>query len=387
MAVEQKGWCISLKILVVYNVVEALDKGEPDDIFAEQEAEYTEQAIEEALGSHGHETVSVPIRDELWEPLGRYDPNEWLIFNLCENIRSKAYLEPYVISIYEYLGFPYTGSGRTTLSTCLNKAHTKEILRAHGIPTAPFQVLAPGNFRRELDFPLFVKPVAEDASLGITRSSVVHNERELRQQLKFIWERYRQPALVEKFLLGREFNVTILGNETPRVLPLSEIDFGRIENPEARIVTFAGKWVPHTEDYQFTEAIVPARVDEELRLSISQVALNAYKIMGLRDYGRVDIRVMDGVPYVLEVNPNADLAPGAGISNAARAAGMSYADLADEVVRLAANRYRLKVAARPRLFSIRTKPFNVTGQPVHTVPVNAFALKAKRIAEKALAAA
>ena len=387
MAVEQKGWCIELKILVVYNVVEFLDnKGNPDDIFSEQEAEYTEQAIEEALRSHGHETVAVPIRQELWEPLSRFDPREWLIFNLCESIRDKTYLEPYVISIYEYLGFRHTGSSRTALSTCLNKAHTKEILRAHGITTAPFQVLAPGNTHRELEFPLFVKPVAEDASLGITRSSVVHNDRELRTQLKFIWERYRQPALVEKFLLGREFNVTILGNETPRVLPLSEIDFSRIENPEARIVTYAGKWVPHTEDYQFTEAIVPARVDEELRLKISHVALNAYKIMGLRDYGRVDLRVMDGQPYVLEVNPNADLAPGAGISNAARAAGMSYADLADEIVRLAANRYRLN-AARPRLFSIRSKPFDVTGQPVHTVPVNAFALKQKRALPKVAVAA
>jgi D-alanine-D-alanine ligase len=376
-----------LKILVVYNVVEMLDKGDPTDIFAEQEMELVEQEIERALNSCGHETVVLPIRDQLWEALGQFDPNEWLIFNLCENLRGKAYLEPFVVSVYEYLRFRYTGSSRVTITTCLNKARTKEILRAHGIPTAPFQVLSPGNWRRELDFPLFVKPVAEDASLGITRSSVVQNDRELRQQVRFIWDRYRQPALVESFIQGREFNVTILGNETPRVLPLSEIDFKRISDPYARIVTYQGKWVPHSEDYRLTTAVVPAHVGDKLRLHISDIALRAYKVMGLRDYGRVDIRVKNGVPYVLEVNPNADLSEGAGIANAARAAGMSYADLADEIVRLAAQRYRLKFP-RPRISSLRVKPLGSKGNWIRTVPVSAFAkVKERRDEAKLLATA
>lgn len=367
----------SLKVLVVYNVVDLLDKGQPNDLLAEQETKLVEEAVANSLQSFGHQVVSVPIRHELWEPLREFDPNEWLIFNLCESIRDKTYLEPYVISVYEYLHFRYTGSNRLTLATCLNKARTKEILKAHGIPTAPFQVIAPPTMRRELEFPLFVKPVAEDASLGITLDSVVTNDRELRRQLRFIWDAYRQPALVESFVEGREFNVTVLGNENPRVLPLSEINFSEIPDPKKRIVTFKGKWVEDSDDYRLTQVICPARVTDSLRAKISQVAVAAYRAMGLRDYGRVDLRVQNGVPYVLEVNPNADLSPDAGIARAARAAGMSYAMLSDEIVRLAAHRYRLK-EPRPRIISLRLKSRNVGADGVRTIPVRAFAHVKKR---------
>ncbi len=114
-----------MNILVVYNVVERVERGKAEDIFAEQEIVFVERDIERALGEHGHTTVAVPIRDDLWGPLAQYDPNEWLIFNLCESIRNKTYLEPYIISAFEHLGFRYTGSDRRTLANCLNKARTK----------------------------------------------------------------------------------------------------------------------------------------------------------------------------------------------------------------------------------------------------------------------
>ncbi len=360
-----------MKVIVVYNIVDLLDKGHPDDILAEQETQLVEEAVERSLREHGHEVVAVPVRDQLWEPLRQFDPNEWLIFNLCESIRDKTYLEPYVISVYEYLHFRYTGSSRLTISTCLNKARTKEIFKAHGVPTAPFQVIGPPTVRRQLDFPLFVKPVAEDASLGITMDSVVENERELRQQVRFIWDTYRQPALVESFIDGREFNVTLLGNENPRVLPLSEINFRQIPDPKQRIVTFKGKWVEDSDDYKLTQVISPATVNESLREKISEVAVRAYQTMGLHDYGRVDLRVQNGEPYVLEVNPNADLSPDAGIARAARVAGMSYDELADEIVRLAAHRYRLKFA-RPRIISLRLKARTAGADGIREIPVSAF---------------
>jgi len=379
---RSEGYC--LKVLVVYNVVDLLDKGQSDDMLAEQETKIVEEAVARSLRSFGHQVTSVPIRHELWEPLREFDPNEWLIFNLCESIRDKTYLEPYVISVYEYLHFRYTGSNRLTLATCLNKARAKEILKAHGIPTAPFQVIGPPTVRRKLDFPLFVKPVAEDASLGITLDSVVENERELRQQLRFIWNTYRQPALVEQFIQGREFNVTVLGNDNPRVLPLSEINFSQIPDPKARIVTFKGKWVEESDDYKFTQVISPAKVSESLRNKIGEVAVAAYRAMGVRDYGRVDIRVMNGVPYVLEVNPNADLSPDAGIARAARVAGMSYAMLADEIVRLAAHRYRLK-EPRPRIISLRLKARANGTDAVRSIPVSAFKTETREELQSAAA--
>jgi D-alanine-D-alanine ligase len=372
-----------VKILVVYNVVEP---SEEEGLFSEQEIVFVEQHIARALQEHGHLTVSVPIRNDLWTPLKQYDPNEWLIFNLCESFRNKTYLEPYIISVFEYLGFRYTGSDRRTLANCLNKARAKEILQAHGIPTAAFQVFTPLTVhQRHLEFPLFVKPVSEDASIGITMDSVVRDDRALRRQVRFIWEKYHEPALVEEFIDGREFNVTVLGNESPRVLPLSEINFRHIADPFARIVSYRAKWVPTSEEYLKTPPTCPARVSESLKRRIEDVARRAYQAMGLRDYGRVDIRVKDGIPYVLEVNPNADLAPDAGIARAARAAGMSYADLADEIVRLAAHRYRIKGLARPRIVTYELKARSAGSDGIYSIPAQALlpsvlrAEKVKRI--------
>ncbi|CAG0946780.1 D-alanine-D-alanine ligase [Anaerolineae bacterium] len=361
-----------MKILVVYNVVEAVEQGEEDDLFAEQEIVFVEQEIEKALQAHGHTTAPVPIRDDLWGPLKQYDPSEWLIFNLCESIRNKTYLEPYIISVFEHLGFRYTGSERRTLANCLNKPRAKEILMAHGLPTAAYQVFTPWTIQRHLEFPLFVKPVSEDASIGITLNSVVHDDRALRRQVRYIWELYHQPALVEEFIEGREFNVTVLGNESPRVLPLSEINFRRIHDPFARIVSFRAKWVPTSPEYIRTPPTCPARVGDTIKSRIEDVARRAYQAMGLRDYGRVDIRLRNGTPYVLEVNPNADLSPDAGIARAARTAGMSYADLADEICRLAARRYRLKGFARPRIVSYDIKARSVGSDGVYSIPVSAL---------------
>jgi D-alanine-D-alanine ligase len=362
-----------VKILVVFNVIEQVERGEEDDLFAEQEIVLVEQHIEQALQAHGHTTVAVPIRDDLWGPLAPYDPNEWLIFNLCESIRNKTYLEPYIISVFEHLGFRYTGSNRRTLATCLNKARAKEILQAHGIPTAPYQVFTPYTIDCHLNFPLMVKPVSEDASIGITLNSVVHDERGLRRQVRYIWDKYHEPALCEEFIDGREFNVTVLGNDPPRVLPLSEINFRHIANPFARIVSFRAKWVPTSEEYLKTPPTCPARISDALRLKIEEVARRAYTALDLHDYGRVDIRVKQGTPYVLEVNPNADLSPDAGIARAARVAGMSYADLADEIVRLAARRYRMKGFARPRLVAYELKARSAGSDGVYSIPVSALA--------------
>lgn len=367
-----------MKILVVFNVVEKVERGEADDLFAEQEIVLVEQDLERALQAHGHTTAAVPIRDDLWGPLQSYDPNEWLVFNLCESIRNKTYLEPYIISVFEHLGFRYTGSDRRTLASCLNKARAKEILQAHGLSTAAFQIFTPWTIQRHpqgtfsLAFPLIVKPVSEDASIGITLNSVVQDDRALRRQVRYIWETYRQPALVEEFIEGREFNVTILGNESPRVLPLSEINFRHISDPFARIVSFRAKWVPTSQEYLKTPPTCPPRVSEAIQARIEDVARRAYQAMGLRDYGRVDIRLKNGTPYVLEVNPNADLSPDAGIARAARVAGMSYADLADEIVRLAARRYRLKGLARPRIVSYDLKARSVGSAGVYSIPVSAL---------------
>ena len=368
-----RGGVNRVKVLVVYNVIEQLERGREEDLFAEQETVLVEQFIEQALREHDHITAAAPIRNDLWGPLAPYDPNEWLIFNLCESFRNKTYLEPYIISVFEHLGFRYTGSDRRALATCLNKARAKEILQAHGIPTAAYQVFTPYTIDRHIEFPLFVKPVGEDASIGITQNSVVQDDRALRRQVRYIWDLYHEPAIVEEFIEGREFNVTVLGNDSPRVMPLSEINFRHIANPFARIVSFRAKWVPTSEEYLKTPPTCPARVSDALKARIEDIARRAYQAMGLRDYGRVDIRVKNGMPYVLEVNPNADLSPDAGIARAARIAGMSYADLADEIIRLAARRNHMKGFARPRIVTYELKARSAGSDGVYSIPVRALA--------------
>ncbi len=338
---------VELKILVAHDVSATIDSSEPK---TKQDIVFTELDIERVLREQGHIVARAAIANDVWRALEPYDPNEWLIFNLCEQLNGKTSLEPYVTAVYEHLGFRYTGANRPTLLNSLHKARTKEILLAHSLPTANFQIFQPDTkIERRLNFPLFVKPASEDASIGITLKSVVHDERALREQVRRIWEKYKQAALVEEFIEGREFNVTLLGNESPRVLPLSEIDFQRLADPYARIVSFRGKWVSDSPEYILTEPQCPARVTPTLKARIEDVAWRAYKTMGLRDYGRVDLRVRDGQPYILEVNPNADISHNAGIARAARVAGLSYAELIDEVVRLAASRTRFNRALRPRL--------------------------------------
>ncbi len=363
-----------MKILVVHDVVDKIDCNEQ-----EQEVVFTEKDVAAVLKAQGHTVAVAPIGDDVWEPLQSFDPREWLIFNLCEQIRAKTYLEPYATFIYEHLGFGYTGSNGRTLATCLNKARAKEILQAHGVSTAQFQVCTPTSIRRRLSFPLFVKPVSEDASIGITNQSVVHDDASLRRQVARIWERYRQPALVEEFIEGREFNVTILGGDAPRVLPLSEIEFKRIPDPFARIVSFRAKWVSASPEFKFTVPRCPARVSAAVHARIEQVALQAYQTLGLRDYGRVDLRVRNGAPYVLEVNPNADLSNNAGIARAARMAGLSYADLIDEIVRFAARRFALKGAGRPRIVTYALRARQIAGAPAYSIPPGALAPAPPRV--------
>jgi D-alanine-D-alanine ligase len=195
----------------------------------------------------------------------------------------------------------------------------------------------------ELVFPAIVKPAREDASVGICSASVVHNQAALEQRVAFVLENYRQPALVEEFIEGREIYVSILErvDDEPMVFPFFEIDFSDMPRDRPNIVSFEGKWVEDSVEYKGTRPVRCEGLPTELRAHIAKTALKSFRAVGLRDYGRIDFRLSPaGVPYVIDVNPNCDLSDLAGgYSRAAKAAGLSYNELILRIVTLALTRH------------------------------------------------
>ncbi len=270
------------------------------------------------------------------------------MFNLCEEINGKCELEMCVAGLLELMGIPYTGSDPYILGLALNKFHVKQILRAAGIPTARGYVRCPGQdlpIPRGTRFPVIVKPSRQDASLGINSNSVCHAPEQLEKQILYIHEVYGQEALVEEYLDGREFNVSVMGDRTPEVLAISEINFSGLPDDEPRIVSYRAKWDEDSSVFNSTVPICPAPISKRLENRIRNIAIRSYQCIGCRDYARIDMRSdARGRIYVLEVNPNPDISPKAGFARAARAAGYSYSEMVLRISEAAVER-GAKVAA------------------------------------------
>jgi D-alanine-D-alanine ligase len=300
-------------------------------------------AIEESLRGGGLFPCVLSIdgfSKDLVDTLLRISPK--FVFNLCEEINGKPELEMCVAGMLELMGIPYTGSTPFALGLALNKFHVKQILRSAGIPTARGYLRYPGQkltIPRGMRFPMFVKPSHEDASLGINSNSVCHTVAQLEKQILYIHEVYAQEALIEEYLDGREFNVSVVGDRNPKVLAISEINFSGLPEDEPRIVSYRAKWDEESPMFGFTVPICPANITRRLENRIKDIAIRSYQCIGCRDYARVDLRTDSrGSIYVLEVNPNPDISPKAGFARAARAAGYSYSDIILRISEMAQER-------------------------------------------------
>ena len=226
-----------------------------------------------------------------------------------------------------------------------DKVRTKQLLLGSGLPTAPFWRVAPGEgLPREalqaalMSGPLFVKPAAEDASLGIDANSVVHNFAAVQSRVDKLHLQYG-PVLIERYLDGREFNVSVVALPELQVLPLAEIEFRRDAHHPWPIVTYESKWALDSMADRATPAVCPARVEPALAERLRRIAKDAFIATGCRDYARVDIRTdATGEPFILEVNANPDIGPAAGFARAIRAFGWTYTDFAERLVATAARR-------------------------------------------------
>lgn len=330
-----------MNIAVCYNrVPPKLIRGEATDRISEEGAEAQAQAVGTALEKLGHRVCLVPLGASLAAFVNDLQEAAVdLVFNLCEGFWGESRMEMNVAALLEMLGTPCTGSSPLCLGVTQNKTLTKALLIQHGLPT-PKSITVRGEYlfarAKNLSWPLIVKPATEDASLGIGPESVVTDEKSLHERVRHIHNRYQQAVLVEEYIDGREFNVSLLGGEKPRVLPLAEIRFD--SSLPWKLVTYAGKWQEDSPDYTGTQVACPAQVSVREDFLVRDVALRAYKLLGCRDYARVDIRLRDGVPYILEVNANPDISPDAGLARSARAGGLDYPQLIERIIRMALKR-------------------------------------------------
>ena len=334
-----------------------------DDEYAEWDSAQTIAAVEGALSALGT-VVRLEATADFPERLRAERPD--IVFNMAEGLHG-VNREAHVPAICEFLGVPYSGSDPFTLSLCLDKARTKETLAFHGVPTAPFAVV---RTTRDLDallagepvgacdaahriptngarFPLFLKPIHEGSSKGITERNLVRTERELESQTHFLLESYAQPVLVETYLPGAEFTCAVLGNgDGARVLPIVGMNFRALPEGALPVYGFEAKWVWDRPENPLDIFECPARIDESLRASIERIVLTAYRVLGCRDWSRIDVRLdAAGVPNVVEVNPLPGILPdpedNSCFPKAARAAGIGYDELIQRCLLLAAERQRV----------------------------------------------
>jgi D-alanine-D-alanine ligase len=318
----------------------------PDDEYAEWDSAETIAAVERALARHG-EVVRLEATDDFPQRLRDAHPD--LVFNIAEGLRGPN-REAHVPAICEFYGIPYSGSDPFTLALCLDKARTKEILRAHDVPTADWWLVrsvseATSLASRALPFPLFAKPVHEGSSKGITERNLVATRDALAPVLLELLERYQQPVLVETFLPGAEFTCGVLGNGTEaRVLPLVGMNFGALPAGALPIYGFEAKWVWDRHDEPLAIFECPARIGAALRAEIEDVVLRTFSALGCRDWSRIDVRLdAAGRANVVEVNPLPGILPDPAdnscLPKAARAAGFDYDALIGACLRAAAARH------------------------------------------------
>lgn len=316
-----------------------LQRDTSDDTEAEFDSPPTIEAIRKAIGGLGHTVVPLEADVNLPTQLQAAAPD--VVFNIAEGLQGRG-REAQVPALCEMLGIAYTGSDPTTLSVCLDKSLAKQILRGAGIDTPRWQLLSTGREKlKALRYPLIVKPNTEGTSKGITSASVVKDEPSLRAEARRQIERYRQPALVEEYIAGREFTVGILGERRPRALPPMEIVF--LDAGEHPVYGFEEKktWTSRT---RFD---CPASLTQGELKRIEKVARDTFAALDCRDVARVDLRMTaEGALHVIEVNPLPGLAPDySDLCVIARQAGMDHQTLIGEILSGAIRRYQHRRAA------------------------------------------
>ena len=324
---------------VVYN--EPFLPSDHPDAASEADVVGVARAVAAAIESSGFFAVPVAAAPPLGTFLSLLEQAEPdVVFNLVEGFGLRSSGATYLAAVFELLGVPYTGSPVEALSACVSKARTKALLRGHGLPVTPCIVVGPRDPVPVPDWncPTFVKLDAEDGSLGIDQQSVVGRPDELPAIIERLRRSHGGAVLIEPYLPGPEFNVGVVAWPEPSALPLARVAY--LTRPgKWPILTYQAKWAEGSEEDLASVIECPAQIDLDLAENLKGLAIAAFRASGCRDYARIDFRLdRDGKPMILEINPNPDIGPKAGIARAMRVAGIPYESAIAAIVNQALER-------------------------------------------------
>jgi D-alanine-D-alanine ligase len=300
------------------------------------------EAITDALRELGHEPSTLAIDGRPATLTRVRNSKADLFFNLVESYAGDDTMEMHFAAYLDLVGKKYTGAGPQGSFLAMDKSIAKKIVRYHELYTPYSAVVNKGRVEhaQDIQFPVIVKPAAEDASKGIDASSVVNSVKELLERISYIHDEFDSAALLEEYIEGREIYAAVLGNDKPEALPLVELDLSKLPDGMPRIAGYEVKFDVNTEAYKKTKSAPARDLDEETTGRIQQAAITAFRSLKLRDYGRIDLRLTDaGKVYVIEANPNPWLDPAAEFAMAAKESGRSYTQVIAEIVELAMARY------------------------------------------------
>jgi D-alanine-D-alanine ligase len=300
--------------------------------------------VADALRGGGHKVSILGVHGDISKlrtGLMRRKPE--LVFNLMETFGNHQLGAVGLAGLLDLLGLPYTGGGPGEIYIQEDKALTKKLLAFDAIRYPEYAVFSPDadlETGGQLRMPLFVKPLRMDASIGIDAKSLVRSTREMMERVLDIHRRVKDSALVEEYVEGREFYIGVLGNAMPQVFPPIEMDFSGLPDGAPRVLDAKAKWDEKSPQYKGTRAVV-AELPDEMRARLQKVAVDAYRALRVRDYGRIDLRLTEtGDIYVIEVNASCYIEQSGEFATAARAAELDYPTLINRIVECACERHQ-----------------------------------------------
>jgi D-alanine-D-alanine ligase len=335
-----------IRVLVLYNEP-VLPIDHPDAV-SERELLDNVEAISNELSLAGYDLSQLGVTSDpraLVDGIRQSCPD--VVVNLFEGTADNNASELYAAGILEWLGVPYTGCPFSCLSLARSKHYAKRLFLADGLPTAPFMVVESAPVVEcPLTFPVIVKPAQQDASVGVDQNSVVRDLDALNRRATFLLEQFNQPVLVEEFIFGRELTVALVEMPNLRLLPGTEVVF--LRDDAWPILSYDAKWTRDSVEYNGTDYHFNTQLTGRAGDLIAESAKRAFRLMGCRDYARVDFRIRSGddQPFILEVNPNPDFSPDRALANNLWAAGISHHEFCVQLVRNALARGQSRPSAR-----------------------------------------